>query len=69
MFRGALDAKATKITEEMKMAAALALAGVVKKPTKNKILPSPLEKSVVLKISQAVKKTAIEQKVIRPICK
>lgn len=69
IFRGALDAKAIKITEEMKMAAALALANAVKNPTKDRILPSPLEKSVVSKIAKAVKKIAIEQKVIRSICK
>ena len=69
IFRGALDARATKITEEMKLAAAMALAKAVVKPTKDKILPSPLEKSVVLKIAQAVKKAAIAQRVIRPACK
>jgi len=69
IFRGALDAKATRITDEMKMAAAMALAGAVTKPTKDKILPSPLEKSVVSKIAKAVEKTAIEQKVVRSICK
>jgi len=68
IFRGALDAKATKITKEMKMAAALALAGCIKNPTKSRILPSPLEKSVVFKIAQAVKATAIKQKVVRSNC-
>jgi len=65
IFRGALDAKATKITEEMKMAAALALAASVKNQTKNKILPNPLEKSVVSRIAAEVQKTAIKQKLIR----
>jgi malate dehydrogenase (oxaloacetate-decarboxylating) len=69
LFRGALDAKATKITAEMKLAAALALAAAVKNPTREKILPSPLEKHVAKVIAKAVREKAIEQKVVRPICK
>ena len=69
IFRGALDAKATRITQEMKDSAAIALANCVLKPTKNKILPSPLDKKVVLAVSKAVKAQAIKQKVLRPICK
>ena len=69
IFRGALDAKATKITAEMKLAAALALAAAVKNPTREKILPSPLEKHVAKVIAKAVREKAIEQKVVRPICK
>lgn len=68
IFRGALDAGATKITPEMLSAASLALAKSVAKPSKDKILPNPLEKSVVLKIARAVKKQAIAQGVIRPKC-
>ncbi len=68
IFHGALDAKATRITAEMKLAAALALAGAVKNPTREKILPSPLEKHVAKVIGMAVRDKAIEQKVIRPKC-
>ncbi|MEM4363704.1 MAG: NADP-dependent malic enzyme [Candidatus Diapherotrites archaeon] len=64
VFKGALEAKATKITPNMKMAAAEALANSIN-PTKDRILPSPLDKSVVKKIAEAVKKAAIEDKVIR----
>lgn len=64
VFRGALDAKATKITAEMKMAAAKALASAVE-PTKDKILPNPLDKSVAQKVAAMVKAKAIEQGVIR----
>ncbi|MDD1676173.1 MAG: NADP-dependent malic enzyme, partial [Methanomicrobiales archaeon] len=39
IFRGALDARATKITDEMKVAAATALAQYLKNPTKDMILP------------------------------
>jgi malate dehydrogenase (oxaloacetate-decarboxylating) len=55
IFRGALDAKAKKITEKMKLAAAETLAKCIK-PSKDKILPNPLDKSVVPKIAEAVKK-------------
>ncbi len=65
IFRGALDAKATKITEKMKLAATMALAGATGKATANRILPQPLEKQVVKKIARAVKDAAIKSGVIR----
>lgn len=65
IFKGALAAKATKITLEMKIAAAHALAGYVKEPTKEKILPSPLEPGVADIVAEAVKKEAIAQGVVR----
>lgn len=68
IFRGALDAKATKITENMKFAAAAALASSVTKPSLNKILPSPLDKSVVKKVAFAVAKAAKKDGVVRPKC-
>ncbi len=58
IFRGALDCRATKITEEMKLAAALALADYVKNPTSTNIIPSPLDKGVVAIVSQAVQAAA-----------
>ena len=60
IFRGALDARATKINVEMKLAAAYALAECVKAPTLNKVIPNPFEKEVVKAISAAVKKEAIK---------
>ncbi|MBL7054397.1 NADP-dependent malic enzyme [Candidatus Woesearchaeota archaeon] len=65
VFRGALDANAKIINNEMKIAAANALASCVENPTAEKILPNPFEKEVVKKISEAVKKTAIEMGVTR----
>lgn len=59
MFRGALDACATKITSEMKVAAAHALADYIKKPAKDRILPSILDRRVTAAIAEAVKKAAI----------
>ncbi len=64
IFRGALDAKALRINNEMKIAAANALAGCVE-PTKDNILPYTLDKSVVKKVSEAVAKTAKETGVCR----
>jgi malate dehydrogenase (oxaloacetate-decarboxylating) len=54
IFRGALDARATKITEKMKLAAAEALSNLVKSPSADKILPDALDKSVVPAVAKAV---------------
>jgi malate dehydrogenase (oxaloacetate-decarboxylating) len=59
VFRGALDACATKITNEMKVAAAHALAGYIKNPAKDHILPSVLDRRVTAAIAKAVKEAAI----------
>ena len=64
VFRGALDAKATMINNEMKIAAAHALANCIE-PTKDNILPYTLDKYVVPKVAEAVKKAAIESGVVR----
>lgn len=65
IFRGALDAKAVRITDEMKIAAAVAIAGLIKKPTAQQILPGVLDPRVVKKVSKAVREKAIQQKVVR----
>ena len=64
VFRGALDAGATKITNEMKIAAAHALAKAVN-PRPDKILPSPLEKQYVKDIAAAVAREARQSGVTR----
>lgn len=69
IFRGALDAKATKITDGMLNAAALALASYIKNPTAEMILPSPIDKKVAKVIAKAVENKAIKEKVVRPLCK
>ncbi|MDG2221800.1 MAG: NADP-dependent malic enzyme, partial [Rubripirellula sp.] len=56
IFRGALDAGAAQITDEMKVTAARALAACVEKPTANQILPDPLDRTVAPRIAEAVKK-------------
>lgn len=55
IFRGAIDKKAKRIDEKMKLKAASVLASLVKKPTAEKILPSPLEKGIAKKIAAAIK--------------
>jgi malate dehydrogenase (oxaloacetate-decarboxylating) len=47
IFKGALENRVVKITEEHKLAAAKALADYVKNPTVDEIIPSPLDKNVV----------------------
>ena len=58
IFKGALDAKATKITQEMKLAAAHAIAGLVQHPTWEKIIPGPFTPGLVKTVSGAVAKAA-----------
>lgn len=67
IFRGALDCGATSITEEMKLAAAYALANHIPENELNEenIIPSALDRSVAFEIAEAVKKSAIESGVIR----
>ncbi len=55
IFRGALDNNVKKITPEMKLRAAKSLAALVKKPTRNCIMPSPFDKRVVKAIAAAIK--------------
>lgn len=58
IFRGALDVRATEINKDMKIAAARALAGCVKEPKADFVLPSPLDKSVVPVIAKSVSDAA-----------
>ena len=61
IFRGALDAAATRISESMKIAAAHALANSVNQPTAEQILPDPLDKTVAFRVAEAVKQAAIDE--------
>lgn len=58
IFKGALEAKATRITKEMKMAASYALADLVRDPTVDKIIPGPFDKGIVDAVSKAVSRSA-----------
>ncbi len=63
IFKGALSVKATDITEEMKLAAARALASVVsdEELTTEYIIPDPFDKRVVEVVAKAVAQQAIAE--------
>jgi len=81
IFRGALDVRAKKITEGMKLAASEALAQLAKEPVpehvksayhdndlkfgKNHIIPLPFNKDVLIWVASAVAKSAVEEGVAR----
>ncbi len=81
IFRGALDVRASKITENMKMAAAKALAELAKQPIpyyvkaayddtnlkygKYHIIPKPFNKEVCIWVASAIAQAAIEDGVAR----
>ena len=81
IFRGALDVRAKKITENMKMAAARALANLAKEPVpaevceafgvkelkfgKNYIIPKPFDKRVLTAVAPAVAQAAVKDGVAR----
>ncbi|HBG01233.1 MAG TPA: NAD-dependent malic enzyme [Firmicutes bacterium] len=58
IFRGALDVRATDINDEMKVAAAYAIASLVEKPSADCIIPSPFDTRVGPAVAQAVAETA-----------
>ena len=55
IFRGALDKGVTMITEETKLRAARALAGLVPQPTSRKLLPDLFDRRVVPAVARAVR--------------
>jgi len=67
IFRGALDAKATDITEEMKIAAAYAIADIIKEEelTEEYIIPGAFDERVAKAVAEAVKQKAVEQGVVK----
>jgi malate dehydrogenase (oxaloacetate-decarboxylating)(NADP+) len=81
IFRGALDVRATKINEEMKMAAVYALANLAKESVpeqvnitynetniqfgKNYIIPKPFDHRLIVEIPPAVAKAAMESGVAK----
>ncbi len=69
VFRGALDAGATKINAEMKNAAVYAIANLIKpnELSATNILPDALNKDVVINVAKAVKEAAIATGVVRKI--
>lgn len=81
IFRGALDVRATKINEEMKMAAVKALAELAKEPVpeqvniaygetklifgRDYIIPKPFDPRLIAKIPPAVAKAAMDSGVAK----
>lgn len=81
IFRGALDVRATKINEEMKKAAVLALAKLAKEPVpeqvniaygetklnfgRDYIIPKPFDPRLIAKVPPAVAKAAMESGVAK----
>jgi malate dehydrogenase (oxaloacetate-decarboxylating) len=61
IFRGALDARAKRITPKMKLAAAYAIADCVKFPDRDMIIPPALNEEVAYRVAEAVRKAAIEE--------
>jgi len=55
IFRGALDRGVRDITDDMKVAAAKKIAGLVKKPTADKIVPTNNEPGLVKAVASAIK--------------
>ncbi|WP_045522111.1 NAD(P)-dependent malic enzyme [Neobacillus niacini] len=67
IFRGALDVHATQINEEMKIAAAIAIADLVQsyELTSDYVIPSPFDKRVASHVAAAVAEAAIKTGVAR----
>lgn len=63
IFKGALESRAIKITREMKIKAAEALAALVKGPTKDKIIPGPFDEGVVEAVSGAVSSVRLSREI------
>ena len=59
IFRGVLDAHIREITDELKLAAAHAIADCVPNPTPEQFIPDVFNKDVVRKISEAIKKIKV----------
>ncbi|MDO4774116.1 MAG: NADP-dependent malic enzyme [Candidatus Saccharibacteria bacterium] len=55
IFRGALDNGVQKITDDHKIAAAKALAELVKAPTADEIIPSPFDERVVPTVASVIR--------------
>ena len=56
IFRGVLDARIRFITDDIKIAAAQAIADHVKHPTADHFIPDPLDKTVAKTVAEAIRK-------------
>lgn len=55
IFRGALDNRVRRITDDMKLKAAQAIAGLIKKPTAEKILPDMFDRRVAKAVAKVIR--------------
>jgi len=55
VFRGALDNRVSRITDEMKQRAAHAIAGLVSRPNPKKIVPNIFDKRLVKAVARAIR--------------
>ena len=69
IFRGALDVRASDINEDMKMAAAAAIAGLVtdEELSEDCIRPNPLDQRVSAAVARAVGEAAVRSKVAHKV--
>jgi malate dehydrogenase (oxaloacetate-decarboxylating) len=67
VFRGALDVRAKDINEEMKLAAAYAIADIISEDelTEEYVIPDAFDKRVVEKVAAAVAKAAVDTGISR----
>jgi malate dehydrogenase (oxaloacetate-decarboxylating) len=67
IFRGALNVRASDINEEMKVAAAYAIAGIVaaEELSEEYVIPNALDKRIGVEVAKAVEKAARESGVAR----
>lgn len=67
IFRGALDVRAKEINEEMKIAAAYAIASMIKDEdlNENNVIPYALDRTVASNVAEAIRKAARESGVAR----
>ncbi|SCY96479.1 NAD(P)-dependent malic enzyme [Alkaliphilus peptidifermentans] len=67
IFRGALDVRATDINEEMKVAAAYAIASIIEESelTPEYVIPDPFDRRVVESVAKAVSLAAVETGISR----
>ncbi len=67
IFRGALDVRAKEINEEMKIAAAYAIASMIKDEelNENNVIPYALDRTVAANVAEAIKKAARESSAAR----
>lgn len=61
IFRGALDARAPRITPNMKLAAARAIADHIRMPTVNSVIPPTLDEQVAWRVADEVRRVAEEE--------